>query len=169
MHISRSGGRARGTCFFFVYLPFSFHRLSEGGREGMPASLTFSGDIFSHHASWTGARAHDLFSLRLGPFRFSGAGGGGLWFWRLLALSGGAARDVFLVLRFRHFSTHGLDGWGILRRLSILCSSTFGMSAWGILLFCASAVSFSRTHCARCLFLIESTWTLGVVPYRIAV
>ena len=48
----------------------------KGEAEEVPTSLTLSSSVFSNHASGSGARTQNLFSLRLGPFHFSGAGGG---------------------------------------------------------------------------------------------
>ena len=62
-----------------------------GGEKWVSASFILSSNTFSNHASGSGARVHDLFSSRLRPCRFSGAGSGDWWLLRLPTLGGDAS------------------------------------------------------------------------------
>ena len=75
-HTSGSGVRAHGTYCFLCIRHSICTDWVRGEAEEVPTSLTLSGSVFSNHASGSGARTQNLFSLRLGPFRFSKAEGG---------------------------------------------------------------------------------------------
>ena len=55
------GVNARDVFFLRIRHP-NFHGLGVGGgKEGVPAYLTLSGDVFSNHASGLGVRTHNMF------------------------------------------------------------------------------------------------------------
>ena len=75
-HTSGSGVRAHGAYCFLCISHSICTDWVRGEAEEVPTSLILSGNVFSNHISGSGAKTYNLFSSRLGPFRFSGAGGG---------------------------------------------------------------------------------------------